>query len=83
VTDGGRLTWNSSRPSPSTSTASTATRTSRETTWPQKNVHGGRGVPRSRLSCPLSRMIVNPITRPTNVPVMMAMPSMPGAKKVV
>jgi hypothetical protein len=43
ATDGGRLTWNSSRPRPSTSTASTTIRASRDTTWPEKNAHGGRG----------------------------------------
>jgi hypothetical protein len=44
---------------------------------------GRKGRARSRLSCPLSRMMVSPITRPTKVPAMMAMASMPGAKKVV
>jgi hypothetical protein len=35
------------------------------------------------LSCPSSRMMVSAITRPTKEPAMMAMPSMPGVKKVV
>ena len=33
---------------------------------PAKTIHGGTGVPRTRLSTPSSRMLVRPIARPTN-----------------
>jgi hypothetical protein len=48
-----------------------------------KNAHGGRGVPRSRLSWPLSRITARLVTRPAKVLAMTAIPSMPGAKKLV
>jgi len=54
VAEGGRLTWNSSRPRPSTTTASIATRTSREATCPAKNAHGGQ----RRAPQPLEQPVV-------------------------